>query len=171
MREWIKQMGVGAGMRKRTLLVAFVCWFQCTGWLLSSTPSALPHEWFWVGATSLFVWLQPFATGIGSGSHMTRANPIRQELRSFALWLRDKTLSTSRAKDEMTKAFRRATSTTSRRARFEDDSDIRGKNGRTERKWVAGDGPELQSQPAQKLVPPLGFPVVSQSCPLGVMPI
>lgn len=52
MRERIKQMGAGAGMRKRTLLVAFVCWFQFTGWLLPSTHSALPHEWFWVGATS-----------------------------------------------------------------------------------------------------------------------
>ena len=55
MRERIKQMGAEAGMRKRTLLVAFVRWFQFTGRLLPSTHSTLPHEWFWVGATSLFV--------------------------------------------------------------------------------------------------------------------
>ena len=48
-------MGAEAGMRKRTLLVAFVRWFQFTGRLLPSTHSTLPHEWFWVGATSLFV--------------------------------------------------------------------------------------------------------------------
>lgn len=50
-------------------------------------------------------------------------------------------------------------SATSRGARCEDDTDIKGKNGRTERKWVTGDGPELLDQLAQKLAPPLSFPV------------
>lgn len=35
----------------------------------------------------------PLPQGLVQESHMTRANPTRQELRSFALWLRDKPLS------------------------------------------------------------------------------
>lgn len=55
------------------------------------------------------------------------------------------TLSISQAKDEKTKAWTSAgsQSATSKGARFEDDVDSRGKNGRTERKWVTSDGPEL----------------------------
>lgn len=51
-------------------------------------------------------------------------------------------------------------SATSRGASFEDDRDIRGKDGGTERKWVTGDCPELLHQLAEKLAPPLRFPVM-----------
>lgn len=90
---------------------------------------------------------------------MTCAGPIQGELRSFALWLGTDILSQARAEETLTWIRAGSQSATSRGPRLEDDKDIRGKTGGTERKWVTDDSPELLDQLVQNLTPPLSFPV------------